>query len=86
MVPLIQVASAAIYPSAGGSQVVMTPRPDSPLPGVDVSLAENAWDLATLGTGFGVGYAVGGLPGGVVGGVGLYAWGRVRWSQVNKKP
>jgi hypothetical protein len=50
VVPLIQVASAAVYPSGGGSQVVMTPRPDSPLPGVDVSLAENAWDLATLGT------------------------------------
>lgn len=84
-IPLVQVASAAVYPSAGPSQVSITPRADSPLPDVDVSLAENAWDLATLGTGFGVGYAFGHLPGGVIGGVGCYLWGRVRWHQVQRK-
>lgn len=84
-VPLVQVASAAVYSSARGSQVAINPRPDSALPGVDVSLAENTWDLATLGTGFGLGYAVGRLPGGVIGGAGCYLWGRVRWHQVQRK-
>lgn len=84
-VPLVHVASAAVYPSAGASQISITPRADSPLPDVDVSLAENTWDLATFGTGFGVGFGVGHLPGGLVGGAGLYVWGRVRWRQVQRR-
>jgi uncharacterized protein (DUF2062 family) len=83
--PLVQAASASVHASAGASQVIITPRPDSVVPSIDVSLSENAWDLATIGTGIAVGSVFGHLPGAVVGGVVLYAWGRVRWRQVQNK-
>ena len=85
-VPLVHVASAAVYPAAGGSQVSITPRPDSQLPDVDVSLAKNTWDFATLGIGFGVGYAVGKLPGGVIGALGATSGARCAGVRSTKKP
>jgi hypothetical protein len=84
-VPLVQVASASVHASAGASDVVVTPRPDSAVPSIDVSLSENAWDLTTIATGVAVGSVFGHVPGAVVGGVALYAWGRLRWRQVQDK-
>jgi hypothetical protein len=83
--PLVQVTGgSAIYPTTGASPpVVISPHPGSALP--DVGLSENAWDLTTIGVGVTVGAVVGHVPGAVVGGVGLYAWGRLRWSQVQRK-
>jgi uncharacterized protein (DUF2062 family) len=41
--------------------------------------------LTTIGVGVTVGAVVGHIPGAAVGGVGLYAWGRLRWTQVQRK-
>jgi hypothetical protein len=83
--PLVQVTGgSAIYPTTGASPpVVISPRSGSALP--DVGLSENAWDLSTIGVGVTVGGAVGRIPGAVVGGAALYGWGRLRWSQVQRK-
>jgi hypothetical protein len=84
-VPLVHVASASVYASAGASQVIVTPRPESPVPTVDTSLSKNMWDLATTGTGVTIGGAIGHVPGAFVGGAVMYAWGQVRWRQVQSK-
>jgi hypothetical protein len=84
VVPLVRVASAAVYPSATGPQVVITPRPESSVPQIDVSLSENAWDLTTLTAGIAAGGLAGHAPGAVLGGVVTYAWGRWRWLQTHR--
>jgi hypothetical protein len=83
--PLMQVASASVYASAGASQVVIAPRCHSPVPAIDAGLTKNTWDLTTTGVGISIGAAVGHGPGALVGGALLYAWGQVRWRQVQKK-
>jgi hypothetical protein len=84
-VPLVHVASASVYASGGASQVIVTPRPEWPVPTVDASLSKNAWDLTTAGAGVTIGGAIGHVPGAVVGGAVMYAWGQVRWRQVQNK-
>jgi hypothetical protein len=83
--PLVQVVGgSAIYPTTGASPpVVISHHSGSALP--DVSLSENAWDLTTSGIGVAVGAVIGHAPGAVVGGAAAYAWGRWRWTQVQKK-
>lgn len=83
--PLVHMGGTAIYPTAGASQVQISPRPGSPIPDVEVSLNENIWDMTTTGLGVGIGAVVGHVPGAVVGGVGMYAWRRWRWAQVQRK-
>ena len=83
---LVQVASAAIVRgTAGAPQIVVTPRPESPVPELEIGLSENIWDLTTTGVGVTVGAAVGHLPGAAVGGFALYAWGRWRWRHVQRR-
>lgn len=84
-VPLVHVASASVYASRGASQVIVTPRPESPVPTVDASLSKSTWDLTTTGAGVTIGGAIGHVPGAVVGGAVMYAWGQVRWRQVQNK-
>jgi hypothetical protein len=84
-IPLVHVASASVYASGGASQVIVTPRPGSPVPTVDANLSKNIWDLTTTGAGVTIGGAVGHVPGAVVGGAVMYAWGQVRWRQVQNK-
>ena len=54
-VPLVHVASASVYASGGASQVIVTPRPESPVPTVDASLSKSTWDLTTTGAGVTIG-------------------------------
>jgi hypothetical protein len=84
-VPLVHVASASVYASGGASQVIVTPRPELPVPSVDASLSKSTWDLTTTGAGVTIGGAIGHVPGAVVGGAVMYAWGQVRWRQVQNK-
>jgi hypothetical protein len=84
-VPLVHVASASVYASGGASQVIVTPRPESPVPTVDASLSKSTWDLTTTGAGVTIGGAIGHVPGAVVGGAVMYAWGQIRWRQVQNK-
>jgi hypothetical protein len=84
-VPLVQVASASVYPSASGaSQVLITRRPEEMLPEVDARLTQNMWDMTTTGFGLAVGGAAGHVPGAIVGGAVGYVWGRVRWHQAHR--
>jgi uncharacterized protein (DUF2062 family) len=82
---LVQVPSAVVRATAGAPQVVVTPRRDSPVPEVEISLSENIWDLTTTGVGVTIGAVIGHLPGAVIAGVGMYARGRWRWRQVQRK-
>ena len=52
---LVQVPSAVVRATAGAPQVVVTPRRDSPVPEVEISLSENIWDLTTTGVGVTIG-------------------------------
>jgi hypothetical protein len=83
--PLIEMAGTTVYPTTGASQVVISPRQGSAVPDVEASLSENVWDMTTTGLGVGIGAVFGHIPGAVVGGVGMYAWGRLRWAQVQRK-
>jgi hypothetical protein len=84
-VPLVQVASASVYASAGASGVVITPHPGSPMPDIDATFTKNIWDLTTTGVGVSIGAAFGHVPGAVAGGAVFYAWGQMRWRQTQKK-
>ena len=82
--PLVQIGGSAIYPTAPPSPpVVIQQKAGSALP--DVGLSENMWDLATTGAGITIGGIIGHVPGAIVGGGVCYAWGRVRWHQVQKR-
>lgn len=82
---LVRAGTARVLASAAAPEVRVTSKADSVVPGLDLSLTENQWDLATFGFGLGIGLAVGHLPGAFVGGVSSYAWGRWRSRQVNEK-
>jgi hypothetical protein len=82
--PLVQMGGTAIYPTAGPSQVAITPRSGSAVPDVDVRLNRDMWNMTTVGLGFAVGGVIGHVPGAIIGGVTGYGLGRFRWAQVQK--
>ena len=83
--PLVHVASAAVYPTVGASQVVISPRQGSPVPEVDIRLTKNMWDMTTTGFGIAAGAAIAQRPGAIIGGFGMYGLGYLRWRYVQRK-
>jgi hypothetical protein len=84
--PLAHVGSAAVYPTTGASQVVVTPRADSVMPSVYAMVARDMWDMGTAGIGLAIGGTVGRVPGLAIGGAAGFVMGRVRWRYVHRKP